>query len=307
MRRLLLGWDRFWFAPTSPSPVCLLRMFFGVLAFGQAVLMLPDVLTWYGHDGVLSIESARRLQNGPRLSLLLWLDPSNKVVTELLWLQMLASVAVLVGFLTRWSTLLVWLLVQAFALRNPLMHYEMDSFLRVFGFLLIFAPAGAMWSVDAYLKKRKQPLCAPWAQRLMQIQVTLFYWQSFWGKVPGKTWWDGTALYYITHTPDLVHHQIPSMLDRMWFYHTLTVLSLVTELLMWSLVWVKKTRYVVLLMGVMFHVIMQWLFNLDLSEFATLAGYIAFVDPVDIDRVIRAVKRPLEKAVSFVGGSRWTR
>ena len=71
--------------------------------------------------------------------------------------------------------------------------------MRLLCFWLIFAPAGLSLSLDHWLKQRKEPLdpkAAPWAQRLMQINMSLLYAQAFMKKIIGITWQNGSAVYF---------------------------------------------------------------------------------------------------------------
>ena len=67
------------------------------------------------------------------------------------------------------------------------------------GFFLMFAPAGAAFSVDRLIRIRRgaegheiRPR-APWAQRMIQFELSLMYLTSFWWKMKGHTSLDGTA------------------------------------------------------------------------------------------------------------------
>jgi hypothetical protein len=189
--------------------------------------------------------------------------------------------------------------MTSFHFRNPAYWFSADTPLRLYAFLLIFAPAGARFSLDAYFSKKSfnqsEQLFAPWAQRLIQFQVSAIYFQAFWGKLCGYEWWDGTAVYYALHRHfgDWLRYPLPCVLDHIWTINLLTWGALVIELSLWSIIWIKECRYWVLLAGIVFHSILNWCLNIDSLESAIMIGYINFVYPQDLERVLRYARSKL--------------
>src|ERR1700722_1575619 len=56
-RQIWEQWDKFWFSPQSPAPVCLFRIFFGLCVLANALLLAPDLLNWYGSHAICSINT----------------------------------------------------------------------------------------------------------------------------------------------------------------------------------------------------------------------------------------------------------
>jgi len=279
--RIAQAWNRFWFEPASPAPICLFRIAFGLLAFVNTLLYVPDFLTWFGADGAAPPEVMGRVAWAPLLGLLIWLDLSNQAYAWLLCVFMVAQFCVVVGFRTRLSTFVVWILLNTFHQRNPSMWHQVDILLRLWCFALLFAPAGAMYSVDSYLRKKPADPSAPWAQRLIQVQMCAIYVQGFFGKLAGPRWLDGTAVYYATHFPDGMHNLVPPFMDHLWIYQALTYFTLLIEFSLWCLVWYRPLRYPILVAGVIFHLGIHYFLNLDLLEFGIIICYICFLNPED--------------------------
>ena len=288
---MIAAWQRFWFEPGSPSPICLFRICYGLLTVVHGLFLAPDFLTWYGHNGVASVETIRELADSPRLSLLLWFDPGDSVALGMLVTYIVAGLFLTVGFSSRLMSVVVWVLMVSFSLRNPRMYHHVDPLLRLYGLGLILSPCGAMYSVDAWLKRKsgntELPICAPWAQRLIQFQVSMVYFRAFWTKIEGQPWWDGTAVYYAVHWVDAVRHPVPPLFDHLWIYQLLTWGTLGIEFCLFSLIWVRRCRYWVLAGGLILHLGIQWCLNLDLLEYAIVAGYIPFIFPADLERWLR--------------------
>jgi hypothetical protein len=58
------------------------------------------------------------------------------------------------------------------------------------------------------------------------------------------------------------------------------------ECSLWSLIWIRPLRYWVLLAGVIFHLMINLDFNIDLLEIAAIGCYVNFIYPADLERVI---------------------
>ena len=176
-------------------------------------------------------------------------------------------------------------------------HYAWgDTFLRVAGFFLIFAPAGAALSVDRLLRVwrgREQVAVQArrlWAQRMIQIELSLVYVITVCWKLKGGPWIDGSALFYVYHLFEFERFPIPS-----WFLHPLilkmgTWLALVLEFSLGTLIWVKSLRYKILTAGLLFHLGLEYSLNIPMFQWDILCAYILFVDAKDLECVWNRIR-----------------
>lgn len=286
LARLAHWWNQIWFEPASPSPVCVFRILFGLLMVVDGFMRFPDAHMWLSSSGALAVEHA---QQG-RWSLLLSLHADENTVVGLIVLYIVIGLFLALGWCTRISTIVGWLLLISFSNRIPDYWHSATAVMKTFGFLLIFAPAGAMYSLDSYLKARSsQPpaqLYWPWAQRLMQFLVSATYFKAFFGKLAGETWRNGTAVYYASH------HYLWCRLPVPWIFENPLTVKLFTwgtlgiEFALFSLIWIKQCRYWVLLGGIIFHMMINWDFNIDLLEWTVVGAYVLFVRPADLEAAI---------------------
>ena len=58
------AWNRFWFTPTDPATLCLLRFLAGSLLFYTHLVWSLDLQAFLGPDGWLPVEYLRNLQIG---------------------------------------------------------------------------------------------------------------------------------------------------------------------------------------------------------------------------------------------------
>ena len=289
-RSFLEAWNAFFFAEESPTPIALFRVIFGVLVIATLLLLRPDWLVWYGPHAWVSLSTMQELEPGTRLNLFAIIPQNNAWIQAFFWVFLGSAILLTFGLLTRLNSLVVFLCLTSIQQRNLFIMHGGDTFLRVAGFFLIFAPAGAALSVDRLIgiwrgkEEAKIRPRRPWAQRMIQFELSLMYFVTFCWKVEGASWVQGSALYYVYNLDELQRFPVPS-----WFLHP-TVLklaswfALVLEFSLGVLIWVKELRYALLALGVMFHLFLEYSLNLPMFEWDILSAYILFVDAADLKR-----------------------
>jgi len=299
-KALLYSWNDFFFTPQSPTPVALYRILYGLLIVADLALLHGDWLTWYGAHGLVSIDAFRKMSGYVSLNLFLIMPPGDLWVRAFFWVFLLFAVFLTVGFLSRFSSWAVFLCLSSIQRRNWYILHSGDTLLLVMGFLLLFAPAGAAISIDRLLRIWRgkdgvdvQP-CSPWVQRMMQIQTAMLYFSTFCWKTVGSDWVNGTALYYTTRLVEFQRFPVP-ILENGLVIKLATWSTLVVEFAMGVLVWVRKLRYWILLLGVCLHLSIEYSMNIPLFQWTAMAGYVTFVDPADLSRAWAWLRRYLAR------------
>jgi len=292
-RRVLRAWDRFLFRPISPLPIAVYRILFGTLIMLDLLFLLPDLNRFFGDQGVLPMADAVRYFRAPGLNVLAWLPNRPACLYAFFIVSLLAAASLTVGFLTRFSAVVVWICLVTLHRRNPVIVTAGDAILRLAAFYLIFSAAGRALSVDRRLRIRRgleprgEPApAAPWAQRLIQIQLAVVYLATVYWKLQGKPWVDGTAVYYVTRLQELHRFPVPFLFDNLWTLKLMTWGTLAVEFAVGALVWFRKLRYPVLLAGVLLHLGLEYSMNIQLFQWIMLSAYVLFIDPCDVRRAI---------------------
>jgi hypothetical protein len=290
MRSFGEAWNRFFFAPQSPIPIALFRVLYGVMTIATLLLLRGDWLAWFGPDAWVSLATMQKIEPGMRLNFFTVMPASNGWVIALFWVSLVAAIFLTVGFLTRLNTVLVFLCLASIQQRNLFILHGGDTFLRVAGFFLIFAPAGAALSVDRWIRIRRgketteiQPR-SPWAQRMIQFQLALLYFVSFCWKLKGTAWIDGTALYYVYHLDEMQRFPVPQFLLRPWIFKIGSWAAMALEFSLGVLIWIRKLRYYLLAMGLLFHLTLEYSLNVPMFEWDVLSAYVLFIDAKDLTR-----------------------
>jgi hypothetical protein len=292
--------DRYFFEPISTLPMAFYRIVFGVTVLADGLLMVEFLPEFFGSHGVLSEQSAARLAPGIRVNLVPLL-PSGDVWLFLFFAAyLLAAVCLTIGLSTRTAATAVWLGLVSLHHRNPLILNSGDTFLRIAAFWLIFSPAGRALSIDSWRAGAAVPTAEPWAQRMIQIQVSTLYATTVWLKLSGADWIDGTAVYWVTRLPEFARFPVPYIFDHMWTIRALTWGTLVVELALASLVWVRRFRPWVLLAGVLFHLAIEWSMVLAMMQWVLIGAYAVFLEKEQVLRLLPCHAVTQERSVVHV-------
>jgi hypothetical protein len=299
-------WNEFFFREQSPVPIALFRIVYGICVITTLALLLPDWLDWYGVHAWLNLPTALKLEPGLRLNLFLVIPQSDVWIEALFWVALGSAVLLTLGLFTRINSILVFICLNSIQQRNLYITHGGDTFLRIAGFFLIFAPAGAALSLDRLIRiRRGKELCSlqpqsPWAQRMIQLQLSLMYLVAFLLKMKGAPWLQGTALFYAYHLEELRRLPIPA-----WFFRPMVLKlgswsALVLEFSLGALIWVREFRYVLLVLGLLFHLWLEYSLNIPMFQWDILSGYVLFVDANDILRLWSRVRTPIRSKTLVV-------
>ena len=290
------AWNRFFFEPQSPVPIALFRIILGIIVLCDALLLRPQWLTWFGPHGLVSLKAMQQIETGVRINLFPLL-PETEFWTNAIFVALVVSAMLLcAGLFTRVSSIAVFVLLASIHERNIFILNSGDTLLRVSAFFLMFAPAGAALSLDRLRRiwrgteGPERRLYAPWAQRMIQIELSLLYLMTFLTKSEGPAWIDGTALYYVYHLDQFRRFPVPGFLQDLFLIRLQTWLTLAAEFALGVLVWFQELRYPILLLGVVLHLSLEYSMNVPMFQWTTLALYVTFVDGADLARLWSSIR-----------------
>jgi hypothetical protein len=288
----------------------LFRAIYGTLVIATLVLLRPDWLAWYGPHAWVSLSTMHQLEPGMRLNLLAVLPQTNAWVEAFFWVFLASAILLTAGLFTRLNSVIVFICLASMQQRNLYITHGGDTFLRVAGFFLMFAPAGAALSVDRLIRiwrgkgdSQLQPR-RPWAQRMIQFELAIMYFASFCWKIQGLPWVQGTALYYVYHLSEFQRFPVPQWLLRPTILKLGTWFALVLEFSLGVLIWVKEFRYVLLSFGLLFHLSLEYSINVPLFQWDVLSAYVLFIDAADLERAWNWIRSRLSRVALPVTAQR---
>ncbi|MEM7199743.1 MAG: HTTM domain-containing protein [Planctomycetota bacterium] len=271
-------WERFFHEPIDLSSLGLFRILLGLLLVLDAITYGRAAPSLLHPDGLVPFTIWRDGRHRSFFSVLRWFPASPRSVTVVLWIYGVAGFGVAAGVAMPWTAVVAFIAGVSVHHRNRYVLNAGDSLRRVLTFLLIFSGAGQVWSVDAALGAGITPAAgAPWALRLMQLQMAFLYLHAFYTKLVGRTWRRGTATHYATHL--LAHRKcrLPVWLDRPLVHCVATYGTLLAEFAGAVLVWFEPTRYIALLALLGLHLSLQLLMRMHLFQWTMMAALVLFV------------------------------
>lgn len=272
--------DRFFFSAYDSRPLAVFRIALGTLMLIWCLLALPNLDRDYAADGMLSLH-----QVGPQVDVLKWYSVidmlDGKVPLLAFWIALLiASLFFLFGFLTRASTVALFVLHTGFLHRNLWASNAEQDMFRMLLFYAMVMPLGDGFSIDRLLFKKPKSAAPIWPVRAAQIHLCLVYLISSPYKwFSDEAWRTGDALYYVMINPNWSRWPWPSM-----FYHwPVTALasyaSLLLEFSTPFLIWGRFRPWVALTM-IVFQILLGLVLNhISFFTFTMACGLTLFFVP----------------------------
>ncbi len=302
MKYLRNEWNEFFFRPTSPVTLGLFRMVMGFWTLGYGVLLFPERITWFSNKGVFTSDEVAAYNGGVGTYVhqndLLIVPGAEHWLIPFFVVYLLAAFCLTIGFWSRISAALVYVGICAMHARAAPIHNSGDTVMVVMAAYLALSPCGAACSVDRLIRIFRgveddtPPLVLPWAQRIMQLQITVLYFCAAASKVTGAQWQDGTAVYYPMHLPESVRFPVLG-LDNIYIVNLVTWGTVAIEMALGTIVWVPRLRLYVLAGGVALHLGIEYGMNIPFFSALMITSYINFLKPAEVAHFLAWAKRQL--------------
>lgn len=290
------SWNDFWFRPSDPTRVSLLRIGVGLVALLHIAAYSGDLVRWFGADGLLPMETVDALLGGGAKFHPTYF--SFAVSPTTLWILhacgLFAALSLTLGLFSRTAAAATAIATLALANRAPIISGQVEPVLSFMLLYLCVAPAGARFALDTLLRPlfRETPLAffaqpnhpsvaANLSLRLMQVHFAAFYLMMALSKTYGDAWWDGAAAWHLlaqTHSRPM---DLSSMRGNEFLLNAWTHWIAWTQLLFPFLVWNRFARPVILAAAAL-----MWLMLLPLTGLTSfcllmLVGLLCFL-PAEI-------------------------
>jgi hypothetical protein len=281
LTHLLNAWRTFWFRPEPAYTLGLMRIAFGALTVAWTLSFFADLQDLFGSNGV-----APDLSRDPYVWSLFRIWPDDQALLIGWFLLLVSALAMTVGWHSRLASIAVCALILSFQHRDPSVFNSGDILIRIEALFLALASCGAALSLD---QRRltgtfwSAQVRAPWAIRLMQVQLSVMYLAAVRSKLSGTAWSEGTAVSYALRLKDMLIAPVPQwFIENPLLINVATWGALAVELSLGVLVWNRRLRPWVLLAGVFMHTSIMLTMAVGFFTPAVLVLYLAFVPP---DRV----------------------
>lgn len=295
IRAVVERWDRFWFTPTDPATLGLIRILAGSMLLYTHLVWTTELEAFFGPSGWISKELLTQLWTQGETNYFwshwLWFESP-----AILWTIHIAALIVFflltIGLFSRTMSILAYLFTISYMHRvnglDASALFGLDQINVMLAFYLMLGPCGACWSIDRLLARRRGGgnvlAIAPsaWANvaiRLIQIHMCVIYFYAGVRKLMGITWWDGSAMWL-----SFANQEYQSM-DMTWLASWPLVISFLTHLTVLfeisyaALIWPRLTRPVVMLLAVVLHLGIAICMGMATFGIVMIIGNMAFVSP----------------------------
>ena len=249
------GWNEFWFTPSDPLPLAVIRICTGVILSWACVVWLLDADAFFGSRGWLVPGEVWRMNDQPWQWSWYFAFSSPTAIRVLGGITLIAAVLLTVGLATPAAALISLLGLVSAANRAPLNTFGLDDTLGMLLVGLVIGPAGSRLSLDARLFGAGQGAStrATLAVRLIQIHLCVVYFFSGCGKLLGASWWEGVALWGAAANVQYRTLDLTGLARHPLLLNMLTLGTLFWEVAYPALVWPRLTRRLFLAMAVAVH------------------------------------------------------
>lgn len=299
-KEVLKKWNDFFFVPKPTESIALFRILWGLLLLVYFLNDLGNVQAFYGPHAILSFETVKAQFSYPHANVFQFLGNSNSTVYFLQFLLGLATLSMILGFYTRFSVFLTLILMTSFHQRNIWLLSSSEVLLRLVTLYLFFSPCGHSLSLDALIGRRfgtfqKTRDWAPWALRLIQIQIAVVYLWTVWHKLKGETWFDGTAVYYATRLESMKNFEMSWLLDSMSGLRLMSWGTLILETALGAMIWFKEFRRPLILMGILFHLGIELTMSIPFFEYVMIVLLLSYFSPEEARALVDDVRKRFER------------
>lgn len=296
MNALAERWEEFWFKPVPTSTIAVLRIAHGFVVLLWASAIAPDFLTFFSRQGLLP----KQAQSGFRWGLL-QVFPQKGAVIAMIVALFLAGFCLMIGFRSQLAALVVFVCLISLARRNPWVFNAGDSLFRHMALFLAVSPCGAALSVDRWRKHKPDfwtfPLRAPWAQRMIQVQISVLYLFTVWAKARGERWIGGTAVSDSLRAGDLTRLDLGyRATESLLVANLLTYGTLAVELALAILIWNRKLRPIVIGLGIALHLFIEITFGLGFFSMVIIMSYLSFVPEDTMARLLQKLRERMGRS-----------
>jgi hypothetical protein len=294
------AWENFWFVPSSPHTLALIRILGGAMLLYTHLVWTINLNAFLGSHPWVNAPTSRLWNQGVDGSVYafshLWISDAPLYVWTMHFLALAVFAALTVGLWTRATSILAFLFTLSYCHRLIGSLFGLDQVNAMLATYLMLGRCGDVWSIDAWLRERKTPgksaaIALPHvsntiAIRLLQLHLSVLYLFGGITKMRGNLWWDGSALWFAFASSEY------QSLDMTWMVRWPALIAFLTHLtLFWEtyyavLVWPKLTRPVVLGMAVAVHGGIALALGMKTFGLAMIIANMAFLTPHESERIL---------------------
>ncbi len=278
------GWNRFWFLPTGPQTLGVIRVLAGSLILYTHLVWSLELSTFFGSQSVIPPDYREMLagSNSMIWSHFDWL-PSDSWLWPVHVLGLAVILMFTIGLWTRVTSVLTALLVISYANRATGALFGLDQINSLLAMYLAISPCGGWLSVDSLRKRGHVLTAAPDSVmaniglRMIQLHMCVVYLFAGMGKLQGTSWWNGEAIWGALATYEYQTLDLTFLAEYSWLVNLLTWSTVAWEASYAFLVWPRLSRPFVLGFALFVHLGIGLAMGMMTFGLAMIIGNLAFI------------------------------
>ncbi|MGK0325522.1 MAG: hypothetical protein ACJA1D_000863 [Polaribacter sp.] len=267
---------------TNAAPLAIFRLFFGLMMFAS-------IIRFWANGWI------EKLYLAPKFHFSYFgfsgIKPIGNYTYLLFIICGVSALFVAIGYRYRLAIItffLSFLYIEFMDKTTYLNHYY---FISILSFLLIFLPANAYFSLDAYVRKKQYKQVPKWTIDSIKLMLVIIYLTA--GLVKLNSDWLFRAMPLKIWLPS--KYDLPfigeNLMQQNWFHFAMSWSGMLYDLIIPFLLLYKRTRFVAFLFVVFFHVFTRVLFPIGMFPYIMIVSALIFFDATLHHKIIFFLKR----------------
>jgi hypothetical protein len=272
---------------TNAAPLAIFRLFFGLMMFASIVRFWANgwieklYLVPEFHFSYLGFS---------------WIKPIGNYTYLLFIICGVSALFVAIGYKYRIAIGIFFLSFLYIELMDKTTYLNHYYFISIVTFLLLFLPANAYFSVDAFLRKKQYQQVPKWTIDSLKLMLFIIYLSA--GFVKLNSDWLFRAMPLKIWLPS--KYDLPiigeNLMQQDWFHFAMSWSGMLYDLTIPFLLLYKRTRFVAFLFVVFFHVFTRVLFPIGMFPFIMIVSALIFFDATLHNKMIDFLRKYVLKS-----------
>lgn len=267
---------------TNVAPLVVFRILFGVM-------MLFSMLRFWANGWI------EKLYITPSYHFsyygFAWVKPLGSFTYVLFAICAVSAVFVALGFKYRWAIITFFLSFTYIELMDKTTYLNHYYAISLLAFLMIFLPANARFSLDAYFKNVHFRNVPKWTIDSIKLMLGIIYFYAGLAKLNSD--WLFKAMPLKIWLPS--KYNLPfignSIMQQEWFHYAMSWCGMLYDLAIPFLLLYKKTRWFAFALVVFFHVFTRVLFPIGMFPFIMIVSTLIFFEAGFHEKCIAVLKK----------------
>ncbi len=267
---------------TKIASLVVFRMFFGIMMFASIVRFWAN-----GWIEELYLQPKFHF----KYYFFSWVQPLGNYTYLLFILCALSAICIAVGYKYKLSTSVFFLSFLYIELMDKTTYLNHYYFISILSFLMIFLPANANFSLDAYKNKKIYNTVPKWSVDSIKFLLGIVYFYAGLAKLNSD--WLFRAMPLKIWLPS--KYDIPllgnTVMQQEWFHYAMSWSGMLYDLTIPFFLLYKRTRIYAFVVVVIFHVFTRVLFPIGMFPFIMIISTLIFFEASFHQKIITTIKK----------------